>query len=63
MLVFVKGEESENPEKNPRMRTNNKLNAYMTLGPGIDRESNAHFPWKRDFKNKPICENVVTDVA
>ena len=35
MLVFVEGGKPENPEKNPRSRTNNKLNPHMTPGPGI----------------------------
>ena len=39
MLVFVKGGNLENPEKNPQSnyaRTNKKLNSLMMLGPGFE---------------------------
>ena len=35
-LVSVKGGKPENPEKNPRRGTNNKLNPHVTPGPGIE---------------------------
>jgi len=38
MLVFTEGEKPEKSEKTlgARTRTNNKLNPYMTPGPGIE---------------------------
>ncbi len=32
VLVFVEGGKPKNPEKNPRARTNNKLNPHMVPG-------------------------------